>query len=145
MRLNPLTVYSGTEIETQAEHSNCAYSDAKAKMLLDGHWVTQVNDYARERPWLFPFHSTVGPAANYDHFIAAAHMCFTLLDKLPRTLMQWLHFEEDCLWTVVTEATSRTDYSSLNKNDWRISEAEAFAEVLSEAPAIAQRTRYAHI
>jgi hypothetical protein len=59
-------------------------------------------------------------------------MCFTLLDNFPRTLMQWLHFEEAPLWTMVTEAASRADYRSLNKNDWRISEAEAFAEVLTE-------------
>ncbi len=131
VRLNPLTVYAGTGIEAEAGRANCAYSNAKAKMLLDGHWVTQVNDYAQERPWLFPFHSTVGPPESYDRFIAATHMCFTLLDNFPRTLMQWLHFEKSPLWPIVSEAVSRTDYRSLNKNEWRISEAEAFAEVLS--------------
>ncbi len=132
VRLNPLTVYAGTGIEAEDRSANCAYSSAKAKMLLDGHWMTQVNDYARERPWLFPYHSTVGPPESYDQFIAATHMCFTLLDNFPRTLMQWLHFEEAPLWTMVTEAVKRADYRSLNKNDWRISEAEAFAEVLTE-------------
>jgi radical SAM superfamily enzyme YgiQ (UPF0313 family) len=132
VRLNPLTIYAGTGLEAEARRGSCAYSDAKAKMLLDGHWVTQVNDYARERPWLFPFHSTVGPPESYDRFIAATHMCFTLLDNFPRTLMQWLHFEEAPLWQLVTEAVSRTDYRSLNKNDWRVSEAEAFAEVLTQ-------------
>ena len=131
VRLNPLTVYAGTGIEAEVRRAKCEYSNAKAKMLLDGHWVTQVNEYAQERPWLFPFHSTVGPPENYDRFIAATHMCFTLLDNFPRTLMQWLHFEKSPLWPIVVEAMMRTDYRSLNKNDWRISEAEAFAEVLT--------------
>lgn len=132
VRLNPLTIYAGTGVEIEEHRKSCVYSNAKAKMLLDGHWVTQVNEYAMERPWLFPFHNTVGPAESYDGFIATSHMCFTLLDNFPRTLMQWLHEEEDPLWPIVTEACSRADYRSLNKQDWKISEAEAFAEVLGE-------------
>lgn len=132
VRLNPLTIYAGTGVQAEAGRTTCAHSDAKAKMLLDGHWVTQMNDYARQRPWLFPFHSTVGPPAHYDAFIAATHTCFTLMDDFPRTLMQWLHFEQTPLWSLVTEVVGRADYRSLNKNDWRSSEAEVFAELLSE-------------
>ena len=132
VRLNPLTIYPGTGLETLYRRQNCEYSDAKARLLLDGSSITRNNSYARRHPELFPFHSTVGEAQHYDQFIATTHACFTLLDHFPRTLMQWIHFEQQPLWEVIAAAAAQTDYSGEDKACWRISEVDAFARVLQQ-------------
>ena len=130
VRLNPLTVYSETGIDGEPGGHPAAYSSAKARLLLDGHWLTQENDYAREHPELYPFHSTVGPPERYDDFIAATRICFNLLDHFPRTLMQWIHAWDEPLWPVVAQTASRVDHAATEQRHWGAVEAEAFFDTL---------------
>ena len=131
IRLNPLTIYAGTGLETGLHQERCQYSDAKARLLLDGHWVTADNPYAREHPALYPFHCTVGPPEDYERFIACAHLCFTLLDHFPRTLMQWTHLERASLWGAISETVGRVDSAESRKPYRRALEVEAFVASLS--------------
>jgi hypothetical protein len=131
VRLNPLTVYAQSGMASATTGDSVGYSNAKVRLLLDGHWVTEENPYAQEHPHLYPYHSTVGPAHDYDRFIEATHAGFTLLDHFPRTLMQAAHAKES-LWSLLSETAARVDYSTQKKASWRAQEAEAFAEVVMQ-------------
>ena len=132
VRLNPLTVYARTGIDGAQKAHVTEYSSMKPRLLLDGHWVTQENPFAQEKPELYPYHSTVGSPQNYDGFIAATHTGFTLLDHFPRTLMQAAHAGAS-LWSLLWNTAARVDYSEGARATWRTQEAEAFAEEATRA------------
>lgn len=133
VRLNPLTIYAGTGID-RSPSDPVGYSNEKPKILLDGHWMTEQNDYAREHPGLFPFHSTVGPPARYASFVRSTHVGFTVLDHFSITLLQASHAGRH-LGTLLADTAARVDYDAMDKRDWRNREAEAFAETLTGGKA----------
>ncbi len=127
VRLNPLTVYAGTGLApTTAEHP-IAPSNEKPRVLFDGHWMTEQNPYAEARPWLFPYHSTVGPPERFAAFIRATHAGHTLLDHFSRTLMQGIRAGVP-LWPLLHETAARVDFSGADKAGWRDQEVRAFLE-----------------
>lgn len=134
VRLNPLTVYPQTGIAPTTLKHPVRYSNAKPQILLDGHWVTEHNPYAQERPELYPYHSTVGPAEDYAAFIESTHAGFTLLDHFPRTLMQAVHSGVS-LWSLLSRTARRVRYENDNRPTWRNQEAAAFADVVAERGA----------
>ncbi len=134
VRLNPITVYTGTGLAPTTEENPMRYSNAKPRILFDGHWVTEHNPYAQERPYLYPYHSTVGPPESYESFIRATHVGHTLLDHFSCTLMQAIHADKS-LWSLLKEAAAHVDFSEGAGATWKDQEVEAFVDIVNSRPA----------
>jgi hypothetical protein len=132
VRLNPLTVYAGTQLAEQAVAWPSKPSNAKPKLLLDGHWMTQENPLAQQNPDLYPYHCTIGPPRHYEHFIETTHVGFTALDCFPRTLMQWLHHEDGAVWELLSSTAKAVEYRPETRAYWKSAEVVAFSHVVQE-------------
>lgn len=131
VRLNPLTVYTGTGLAPTSTAHPVMPSGEKPRVLFDGHWMTEQNPYAQERPWLFPYHGTLGPPERFASWIRAAHVGHTLLDHFPCTLMQAIHAGLP-LWSMLEATAALSDYPDGRKHDWKDGEVAAFLGVMRE-------------
>jgi hypothetical protein len=129
VRLNPLTIYAHTGLAPTTAEYPVEASNEKARVLFWGHWMTERNSYAEERPWLFPYHSTIGPPERFSSFIRAAHVGHTLFNHFSRTLMQAIHAGIP-LWPLLQDTAAQVEYADGQKLTWKNREVEAFLRLV---------------
>jgi hypothetical protein len=129
VRLNPLTIYARTGLAPTTAEYPVEASNEKARVLFYGHWMTERNSYAEERPWLFPYHSTIGPPERFSSFIRAAHVGHTLFNHFSRTLMQAIHAGIP-LWPLLQETAAQVGYVDGQKLAWKDQEVGVFLELV---------------
>ena len=107
IRLNTLTLYNDTASEQLAREAPRTYTDLKPRLLLDTPDVVRDNPYARVRPELFPFHSTMLDPAFYRRFVTGMHVAYTLFASFPRTLLQYVLVDGASLWALLDGLAAR--------------------------------------
>ncbi|TDV43219.1 B12-binding domain-containing radical SAM protein [Actinophytocola oryzae] len=101
IRLNTLTVYNDTITEKQFAGHPRHYSELKPRLLLDTPPAVYRNEYAREHPELFPFHSTLLDLPVYERFATAMHLAYTLFTSFQRTLLQYVVTDGQSPWLLL--------------------------------------------
>ncbi len=133
VRLSPLTLYEGTGLASGDAADPVRTSTEKARVLFQGHWMTVENSYAEERPWLFPYHSTIGPPERFAALVRGTHAGHTLLNNFAHTMMQVVHAGHP-LWPLLTKTADRVDYAQALRPSWQNQEIEAFLDVIRSSP-----------
>ena len=140
LRLNTLTLYNGTPSE-QAHGATVEYSELKPRLLLDTSELVQVNDYARERPRLFPFHNTYLPPDVWRRFACGMHVAYTLFHTFPLTLYRWVTEDGGSLWSMLEEvAESAGDLTRVPAEERRPLERVLFARWFERQPRMQRVT-----
>jgi len=135
VRLNTLTLYNGTASEAAHGSAPLTYSERKPRLLLDCPPLVEINDYARARPALFPFHSTYLDPLLWERFTAGMHAAYTLFHSFPMTLYRWVTEERGSLWTLCeTIAGSLPDLTTVEPALRRPLERETFVRWFGKQP-----------
>jgi hypothetical protein len=136
IRLNTLTVYNATGTAAETAGALRQYTDLKPRLLLDTPPVIHDNPFARERPALFPFHSTILPLDIYQRFVAAMHVAYTLFTAYPRTLLRHAVDDQASLWNLAAGVADRVgDLTAVDVRWRRELERSAFREMFPGLPA----------
>jgi radical SAM superfamily enzyme YgiQ (UPF0313 family) len=101
LRLNTLTLYNGTATDLALQDKTLTYSELKPRLLLDCPDIVHVNEYAHDRPSLFPFHNTFLPEEVWHKFTVGMHITFTLFNAFPMTLYRYVTEDQRSLWRMV--------------------------------------------
>lgn len=109
LRLNTLTLYNGTASAQALRDQPLTYSELKPRLLLDCPPLVEVNDYARDHPELFPFHSTFLAPELWARFAAGMHVAYTLFHAFPMTLYRWATEDGGSLWTMIERIAAGLD------------------------------------
>lgn len=119
LRLNTLTLYNGTPTASAMHAAPLTYSELKPRLLLDCPPLVEVNDYARDHPALFPFHSTFLPSGLWSRFATGMHVAYTLFHAFPMTLYRWATEDGGSLWTMIERLSGDLDLFQLAPAEWR--------------------------
>lgn len=109
LRLNTLTLYNGTTTALALQGQTVTYSELKPRLLLDCPPLVEVNDYARDHPSLFPFHSTFLAPEVWERFATGMHVAYTLFHAFPMTLYRWATEDGGSLWTMLERVSKGLD------------------------------------
>ena len=101
LRLNTLTLYNGTATDLALQDKALTYSELKPRLLLDCPDIVHVNEYARDRPSLFPFHNTFLPPEVWHKFTIGMHITYTLFSAFPMTLYRYVTEDGGSVWGMV--------------------------------------------
>jgi radical SAM superfamily enzyme YgiQ (UPF0313 family) len=126
LRLNTLTLYNGTASAAAMRGLSATYSELKPRLLLDCPPLVEVNDYARDRPDLFPFHSTFLPPEVWTRFAVGMHIAYTLFHTFPMTLYRWVTEDGGSLWTMIDGLAAGFDLSAVAADERRPLERSLF-------------------
>jgi hypothetical protein len=109
LRLNTLTLYNGTASAIATRDHPLTYSELKPRLLLDCPPLVEVNEYARDHPGLFPFHSTFLSPGLWARFATGMHIAYTLFQAFPMTLYRWATEDGGSLWTMIERLAEGLD------------------------------------
>lgn len=126
VRLNTLTLYNGTPSAAAMRGQPLTYSELKPRLLLDCPPLVEVNDFARDRPDLFPFHSTFLSEDVWTRFATGMHIAYTLLHSFPMTLYRWVTEDGGSLWTMIDRLAATDDLFAVPPGERRPLERSLF-------------------
>jgi Radical SAM superfamily/B12 binding domain len=130
IRLNTLTLYNGTDSYLEL-HEQAAADTSKVNLLLDLPQDLEINQYATERPWLFPFHSRYVAQGEWSTFLQTVHCLFTLFYCYPRELQDlWLNSNLSPVRLAQAVLEHIGDLSQIDKVQRRSFEVSAFDVVM---------------
>lgn len=126
LRLNTLTLYNGTSSAIAMRDRPATYSELKPRLLLDCPPLVEVNDYARDHPELFPFHSTFLPPDLWTRFATGMHIAYTLFHTFPMTLYRWVTEDGGSLWSMIDRLADGMDLVAISPYERRPLERSMF-------------------
>jgi radical SAM superfamily enzyme YgiQ (UPF0313 family) len=133
LRLNTLTLYNGTATDLALHDKALTYSELKPRLLLDCPDIVHVNEYARERPSLFPFHNTFLQEEVWHKFSVGMHITFTLFNAFPMTLYRYVTEDQGSIWRLVeTLADKFYDLTEIHPDFRRSLERSQFIECFEQ-------------
>lgn len=142
LRLNTLTLYNGTATDLALQDKTLTYSELKPRLLLDCPDIVHVNEYAHDRPSLFPFHNTFLPEEVWHKFTVGMHITFTLFNAFPMTLYRYVTEDQRSLWRMVeTLADKFHDLTEIHPDFRRSRQRSEFIKWFEQQSELQQITK----
>jgi radical SAM superfamily enzyme YgiQ (UPF0313 family) len=142
LRLNTLTLYNGTATDLALQGKTLNYSELKPRLLLDCPDIVHVNEYAHDRPSLFPFHNTFLPEEVWHKFTIGMHITFTLFNAFPMTLYRYVTEDQRSIWRMVeTLADEFHDLTEIHPDFRRSLERSQFIKWFEQQSQLQQITK----